>query len=178
MLNVQAVVLAEKMPIIADNKTVNETLLDELIANISNLASVYCKPVSQVGVPSVRAHEGGEFEEVEAEQETSQAVVQEAAKALGSSVGDLLDLGFDATPSPAASAPSYSSPARVVSNIDDLLGSVEGHTSPAMQVSLPGSPTGMFPSLSMQPGFSLPKTVYLSSTDSGGLYLEGTFVRK
>ena len=45
--------LAQKPPIEADNNAVSETLLDELITNIGNLASVYHKPVALLGSNAV-----------------------------------------------------------------------------------------------------------------------------
>ena len=45
----QTVVLAEKPPIESRTKIVSDSLLNELIANIGTLASVYYKPASLFG---------------------------------------------------------------------------------------------------------------------------------
>ena len=153
-----------------DTKAVNDLLLDEMVNNLSNLASVYYKPVSLVTKESSHTT-STDYEDGEPEQPI-QAVVQEAAKALGGDVGNLLDLDFGSStvqPSSDLGVPH----AKHVSTIDDLLGSVE-NDSLSLPVSLSGSPTsGMMPSpYSLQPGFSFPKTVFLSGADCHGLSLD------
>ena len=156
---------------------VNELLLDEMVNNLSNLASVYYKPVSLVSKTSTDMATSNDYEDGEPERPI-QAVVQEAAKALGGDVGNLLDLDFgsssDNAPVNVGVPNSYP-----VSNIDDLLGSVESESLP-VPVSLSGSPvSGLMPNpFSLVPGFSFPKQILLSSSDCHGLSLEGTFYRK
>ena len=170
------VVLIEKPPIHDDNYTVNQTLLDELISNIASLASIYRKPVSQVGIPS-KKDITMDSEEPEGEI-VSTVIVEEAAKALGSSVGNLLDLDFGPPASSVSTIqPNHSSQVdsqRRTSNIDDIFGSVEEINSPA--VGIHSSPLGMLPS-SFQ-SFSFPKATLLSSQECNGLQVEGTFVKK
>lgn len=159
------------MPIQMDTNAVNDVLLDEMVNNLSNLASVYYKPVSLVTSKSDEMAAAHDYEDGEPERPI-QAVVQEAAKALGGDVGNLLDLDFGASNSDTSInvAPDQT---KRVSTIDEMLGSVEGD-SLSMPFSLSGSPaSGVMPNpYSLTPGFSFPKTSFLSSSNCKGLSLE------
>ena len=151
---------------------VNDLLLDEMVMNLSNLASVYYKPVSLVSRKFPEIYRPNDDDDAEPEQQL-QSVVQEAAKALGSDVGILLDLDFGV---PASNDKKDTSHHRG-STIEEMLGSVEAEEFP---IPFTGSPAnGALPNLyPLQPGFSFPKTTFLSSADCNGLSVEGTFFRK
>jgi AP-1 complex subunit beta-1 len=170
------VVLAEKMPIKMDTNAVNDVLLDEMVNNLSNLASVYYKPVSLVTSKSDEMAAEHDYEDGEPERPI-QAVVQEAAKALGGDVGNLLDLDFGASKSETSSINIAPDQTKRVSTIDEMLGSVDSD-SLSMPFSLYGSPaSGVMPNpYSLTPGFSFPKTSFLSSSDCKGLSLEVLFI--
>ena len=172
----KTVVLAEKPPIKVDSLAVNPLLLNELIHNLSNLASVYFKPASQVGQATFKGKldtRAREMDDLDSEAVPTQLVVQEAAKALGGSVGDLLDLGFDA---PALPTPVQNSTPVNASPLEDLLGDLG--PSSATQTSF--TPKGtVFPTLSASASpCILPKTTYLYSKDCAGLEVEGTVYKK
>mmetsp|Transcript_16780 Transcript_16780/g.42133 ORF Transcript_16780/g.42133 Transcript_16780/m.42133 type:complete len:803 (-) Transcript_16780:1313-3721(-) len=105
------VVLAEKPVINDDTSMIDRSLLDQLLLNLSTLASVYHKApeafVAKVPVRSTMRDDDDEEEE-EAVEKTSTASAQPSG-------GDLLDLG---EPSPAAPA----APAVSEGGLDDLLG--------------------------------------------------------
>jgi hypothetical protein len=168
-----------------DTKAVNDCLLDEMVNNLSNLASVYYKPVSLVTRKSDEMAPANDYEDGEPERPI-QAVVQEAVQALGGDVGNLLDLDFGTSNSQALANgdPSHAKP---VSNIDDMLGSVDGD-SLSMPFSFSGSPSsgpipsgspvsGVMPNpYSLVPGFSFPKTIFLSSSECKGLSVKVRFI--
>ncbi|KAI8910195.1 adaptin N terminal region-domain-containing protein [Gorgonomyces haynaldii] len=88
----QQVVLAEKPPIEFDSKTVSDSLLDELLFNISSLASVYHKSPALVGgasyVDMSLYRDAYEDDELDRRQ-----VLQQAAQQLGGPIiENLLDL--------------------------------------------------------------------------------------
>jgi hypothetical protein len=178
----KSVVLVEKPPIEMDLKAVNDSVLNELIANIASLASVYYKPVSQVGqeveIDYVERYIFSclftmfSVEYEEGEGESQQSAVQVAAQALGSNVvGDLLDLDFGGSSS---SAPPNSATVDTDGKrptIDDLLGDLD---MPSKLSSLPvaGSPAGsILPSEPITP-LMLPKSILLDQTQARGLELQ------
>lgn len=115
-----------------------------------------------------------EYEEPDLDGPPTQTIVQEVAKALGSSVGDLLDLDFAAPAGPVASL-SNSTPVKASPLMDDLLGSVGMDLSPAMNVMGSFTPTGngSFPGL-RPTGFAFPKKTFLAAQDCAGLQVDGT----
>jgi hypothetical protein len=173
----KTVVLADKLPIQVNGNAVPSSLLSEMITHLSSLASVYYRPVSQVGQVTLMAKEVHGFDAIEATEPeaTSTTVVQEAAKALGGSVGDLLDLDFGG-PSAGVSVPPTAPQQGSSLGVDDLLGSVDMEpTSPNMPAPFSMPPLG---GLTLESTFALPKSRYLSSESSQGLELDGTFVQK
>lgn len=160
------------MPIKMDTNAVHDALLDEMINNLSNLATVYYKPVSLVSRRSADTAAAIDYDDGEPERPI-QAVVQEAAKALGGDVGNLLDLDFGASTTSEVSTNVNASHAKRVSTIDEMLGSVDSD-SLSMPYSLSGSPASgvMSNRFSLIPGFSFPKTIFLSSADCKGLSLK------
>ena len=152
-----------------DTNAVNAVVLDEMINNLSNLASVYYKTVSLVSrasnMPAGQDDEDGEPER------PIQAVVQEAAKALGGDVGNLLDLDFGTSYSEKSTNADVTHDKRG-STIDEMLGSVDTE-SLSIPFPLSDSPTTgvMSNSYSLIPGFSFSKTIFLSSSDCNGLSL-------
>ncbi|CAG8444293.1 9240_t:CDS:10 [Ambispora gerdemannii] len=123
----KAVVLSEKPAISVENQSISPALLEELINNISTLASVYHKPPEtflgrgKFGADAVQRRAIEEQEEASRETESPIQVKDE----------NLLDLDFsDASATPSSSKPSSSNlssaaspPSSSISNnIDDLLG--------------------------------------------------------
>lgn len=177
----KAVVLAQKPPIEADNNAVSETLLDELITNIGNLASVYHKPVALLGSNAVfdivvtREDQDGEtaFEVDDGERVSA----QEVAESVGGNIDNLLDLDFGApSPSPSAStattvtpAPTFASaPAKsssAPSGIDDLLGLMDAPLSNIGMSSFSPIPVNPLTSIS---GLSSPSSASAASGSGGG----------
>ncbi|KAL2918023.1 beta-adaptin [Polyrhizophydium stewartii] len=134
----KAVVLAEKPPIELETGTVSESLLDELITNISSLASVYHKSPALLGGSSFvdMSQYRQEFADGDDEPEARRSIVQEAAQAMGASGGvdNLLDLDFGtpaAQPAPVGGGlggldmriggPATAAAPASKSGIDDLL---------------------------------------------------------
>jgi AP-1 complex subunit beta-1 len=107
----KAVVLAEK-PLIKDTTSLYEQpLLDELVANISTLASVYHKPpesfVSKMkGKQKTFKHRQARAEQRDEEEEEAYDDEPSASGTASTADGDLLGLGTAAAPSAAASSSS------------------------------------------------------------------------
>ncbi|KAJ3044231.1 hypothetical protein HDV00_002909 [Rhizophlyctis rosea] len=184
----RAVVLSEKPPIEADNATVSESLLDELIHNIATLASVYHKSPSLLGGTTldVSTLKGETTLEMEAEEPEVDArtVAQQVNTAVGGGIENLLDLDFGgpstSTPVPGG-APSSLTPQK--SNIDDLLGLMDSE--PAVSTPPFGTPTSGFggfdfgrPAGASGQALSFPKESLLTSANAQGLELQGAFARK
>lgn len=182
----KAVVLSEKPPIESDPPTVSPTLLNNLIANISTLASVYHRPASTflgtAGKSSSekKAEDGNESDGDEAP--TGDTVTD---------IPNLLDLDFSAPPPMTSSAPS-SAGAVQTGNILDLL----SDDIPPMQPVSAGSPVdasplspvgGVGPSSPLGavgmvpvtgPAFSFPKQQLLNAAQAKGLDLFASFSRR
>lgn len=199
------VVLAEKPLISEETDLLEPTLLDELICNISTLASVYHKPPSSFVEgrtaarrftlpPRAEPSPGAETEE--AAPAPSQPVAapitapvaahapppQPAADSL---LGDLLmDMG------PTQSAPPPVPPAAAAGGgVMDLLGEdlsglqLGGAPSPAQPMGGPMEGLGDLFSLSGGPGipggmYSAPKQVWLTAAKGKGVEISGTFSRR
>ncbi|KAJ3282457.1 hypothetical protein HK104_010878 [Borealophlyctis nickersoniae] len=183
----KAVVLAEKPPIEADNATVSESLLDELIHNISSLASVYHKSPSLLGgatidiskVRETTLENEGEEPEVDA-----RSVAAQVSAAVGGGIENLLDLDFGGPSDTAASPAGGSAPLTTQrSAIDDLLGLVDSEPSSGSSFSGLGS-SGFgfggtsFSGGSASGGFVFPKVPLLTMANAQGLDLQGTFARR
>ncbi|KAJ3174438.1 hypothetical protein HK101_010968, partial [Irineochytrium annulatum] len=197
----KAVVLAEKPPIEADNNSVSETLLDELILNIGSLASVYHKPPallgSSVGTEVLAPREPGILEDGEAEEAEGAANVIKQVVASGGNIDNLLDLDFggpvatQTMASGATSSPSVQTP-KVSSGIDDLLGLVDMGSSSSLNsngglgggmggsMGLLGSGFGSSGMLASAPAKAEagPRTQLLSAGTSKGLDLYGSFAKR
>ncbi|KAI9141255.1 adaptin N terminal region-domain-containing protein [Paraphysoderma sedebokerense] len=182
----KAVVLSEKPPIESDPPTVSPTLLNNLIANISTLASVYHRPASTflgtAGKSSSekKAEDGNESDGDEAP--TGDTVTD---------IPNLLDLDFSAPPPVTSSAPS-SAGAVQTGNILDLL----SDDIPPMQPVSAGSPVGASPLSPVGgvgpssplggvgmvpvtgPAFSFPRQQLLNAAQAKGLDLFATFSRR
>ncbi|KAI9363455.1 adaptin N terminal region-domain-containing protein [Zopfochytrium polystomum] len=197
----KAVVLSQKPPIEADNNAVSETLLDELISNIGNLASVYHKPAGLLNTAGaldiVVSREQQEVEDVD---DGEHVTAQEVIAAVGGNIENLLDLDF-------GGGHTTQHPATSSSGIDDLLGLMDIGSTPSTSISytsppltssghnglngLSGtsasSPLGdLFGSPASAGGifagaagpYTLPKESLLQAGSANGLDLSGTFSRR
>ncbi|XP_078362245.1 AP-1 complex subunit beta-1-like [Oculina patagonica] len=200
------VVLAEKPLISEETDLLEPTLLDELICNISTLASVYHKPPSSFVEgrtaarrftlpPRAEPSPGAETEEAAPASQpvaapvaapvvapvTAHAPPQPAADSL---LGDLLmDMG------PAQPAPPPVQPAATGGGVMDLLGEDlsglqlgGGGPGPAQPVGPMGGLGDLF-SLSGGPGipggmYCAPKQMWLTAAKGKGLEISGTFCRR
>lgn len=196
------VVLAEKPLISEETDLLEPTLLDELICNISTLASVYHKPPSSFVEgrtaarrftlpPRAEPSPGAETEEAAPVPQQPVAVMAEVAAAppqptTDSLLGDLLDMG----PSQPVAAPSMApaQPAAPGGGVMDLLGEdfsglqLGGGPAPAQPAGLMGGLGDLF-SLSGGVGiaggtYSAPKQVWLTAAKGKGLEVSGTFSRR
>lgn len=197
------VVLAEKPLISEETDLLEPTLLDELICNISTLASVYHKPPSSFVEgrtaarrftlpPRAEPSPGAETEEVVPASQPAApppAVVPAAPPAAAPSTDSLLgDLLMDMAPAQPAAVPSMP-PAQQApgGGVMDLLGEdfsglqVGGDPSPA-QPAMAGGLGDLF-SLSGGIGlpsgmYSAPKQVWLPAVRGKGAEVTGTFSRR
>ncbi|KAJ7373962.1 AP-1 complex subunit beta-1 [Desmophyllum pertusum] len=198
------VVLAEKPLISEETDLLEPTLLDELICNISTLASVYHKPPSSFVEGRTAARRftlparaepspGAETEEAApASQPVAApvvaAVAAEAAHAPPQPTTDSLlgDLLMDMAP--AQTAPPPVQPAATGGGVMDLLGEdlsglqLGGGPGPAQPVGPMGGLGDLF-SLSGGPGipggmYSAPKQMWLTAAKGKGLEVLGTFCRR
>ncbi|EGF80913.1 hypothetical protein BATDEDRAFT_87982 [Batrachochytrium dendrobatidis JAM81] len=183
----KAVVLAEKPPIESNTGTVSEGLLDELILNISSLASVYHKSPALLGGASLvdLAQYRQDFADGEDESDLRRSAVQQAVQAMDdtSMIGNLLDLDFSTPviqPNLVASGANATTLDR--RGITDLL-SLDMDMSPvapspmndgAFGLDKMGSPGRT----NSGPRYVFPKTVMLSASTSQGLDLSGTFAHR
>jgi vesicle coat complex subunit len=111
----KSVVLAEKPPIESRTKIVSDSLLDELIANIGTLASVYYKPASLFGGRT------GDIKIFSTPAEDANADIEGVP---GTTIGgdeNLLDLDFDDTSAPPSATPPVSAAPKSNSGSNDLL---------------------------------------------------------
>eukprot|EP00013_Stygamoeba_regulata_P019448 CAMPEP_0177650090 /NCGR_PEP_ID=MMETSP0447-20121125/11744_1 /TAXON_ID=0 /ORGANISM="Stygamoeba regulata, Strain BSH-02190019" /LENGTH=916 /DNA_ID=CAMNT_0019152911 /DNA_START=64 /DNA_END=2814 /DNA_ORIENTATION=+ len=136
----KAVILARKPLIEDDSASLDRALLDDLIANLSTLASVYHKPPETFVTKLRRLHKVKSFQQAAAEQVRSSSSPQPSAAAAASSSSaaaavDLLSMGAPA-PAPAASS--------LGGGLDDLLGL--GSSAPAPAPVAPAVATDAGPS--------------------------------
>ncbi|KAH6577738.1 hypothetical protein BASA62_000719 [Batrachochytrium salamandrivorans] len=131
----KAVVLSEKPPIELDMGTVSEGLLDELILNISSLASVYHKSPALLSGSSFvdMAQYRQEFADGDDDTDVRRSAVHEAAQAMGGTnmVGNLLDLDFGTPAIQPDTAGGLGGGSSQKGGIDDLL-SLDMDMSPTM----------------------------------------------
>jgi len=125
----KTVVLAEKPPIESRTKIVSDSLLDELIANIGTLASVYYKPASLFGGRT------GDTKIFSTPAEDADADIEGVPGTTIGGVENLLDLDFDDSAPPKSSTPPSSAAPK--SGMNDLLDLLNDDI-PAM-----GNPMGM-----------------------------------
>ncbi|KAI8925238.1 adaptin N terminal region-domain-containing protein [Entophlyctis helioformis] len=189
----KAIVLAEKPPIDVDTMTVSESLLDELIINISSLASVYHKSPALLGGTSFvdmtlyRTDLDGD----EQDPETRRSVYQEAAKAMGSGpiIENLLDLDFGTPAAAPAGVGSSASGGGVVgggaSGIDDLLSMDMDSTMPMGMGGGSGASAfgglgglGAGAAAAGITSYAFPKVPLLLAATAQGLDMSGTYVRR
>lgn len=185
------VVLAEKPLITEETDLLEPTLLDELIAHIASLASVYHKPPSAFvegsGGWQRRAGElrpGGAEGALGGEQ--VQATVIPAQDSL---VGDLLSLDLNAPVMPPPAAVSAPPP----SNVDLLGGGLDMLIAPHTQQQQPPAPapptqtgsdvSGLLGDIfgaaaASQSSYVTPKTMLLSASKGKGLEITGTMCRR
>lgn len=157
------VVLAEKPTISDDSNLLDPSLLDELLANIATLASVYHKPpesfVSRVKAAVQRPEEDEEYlEGQDSGQNESSAPVQDMASTSGPATAS----------APRASAAPVSAAAAPPAPMPDLLGDLMGLDSALVPVS---EPTAAAPS-----GPPLP--VIFPASAGQGLQISGRLVRR
>ncbi|KAF9160103.1 beta-adaptin [Actinomortierella ambigua] len=134
----KAVVLSEKPPISVETRTISPGLMDELITNISTLASVYHKPPSAFlgnkayspdAIQKAAAADAQDEELHAVDGAESPAAAKEAA--VKNAMADLLDLDFGSEPTSATSGGSF---APVMSPITS--------SAPALPPTSTGSSTG------------------------------------
>ncbi|XP_031555851.1 AP-1 complex subunit beta-1-like [Actinia tenebrosa] len=194
------VVLAEKPLISEETDLLEPTLLDELICNISTLASVYHKPPSSFVEgrtaarrftlpPRAEPSPGAETAEAApVAQEAAQVAQPAPAPAADSLIGDLLmDIGPTA-PAVAPVAPAPASAPAAGGGVMDLLGEdLSGLQlgGPQQQMAQPPAAGGLGDlfSLASGPGlagsmYSAPKGVWLPAARGKGLEVAGTFSRR
>ncbi|CAG8491468.1 1388_t:CDS:10, partial [Cetraspora pellucida] len=126
----KAVVLSDKPPISVQSNTISSSLLEELISNISTLASVYHKPPEtflgrgRFGADAVQRRAIEEQEEASRE-----SPIQAQTK---TNIENLLDLDFSDTTTAAvittSSLPSSSMSFTPTANVDDLLDLFNGNS--------------------------------------------------
>ncbi|RIA95100.1 Adaptor protein complex beta subunit [Glomus cerebriforme] len=115
----KAVVLSDKPVISVQGNTLSGPLLEELINNISTLASVYHKPPEtflgrgRFGADAVQRRAIEEQEEASRE-----SPIQAQVK---TNIENLLDLDFNDTSTPTTSTPPSSKSTNATANVDDLL---------------------------------------------------------
>lgn len=146
----QSVVLSVKAPMEYSNDMVSDALLNELIQNLSSLASVFHKPVSTV--TSAELVDLDQIRDIYAEEEedgsnASQLVQQAAAAMKSSGDNNLLDIDFGNTSRP-----------------NDLIDSL--HLS---NQTLPSTSSYQLP--------VFPKSVVLSSENGKGLEIQASFAK-
>ncbi|CAG8530085.1 6844_t:CDS:10 [Cetraspora pellucida] len=125
----KAVVLSDKPPISVQSNTISSSLLEELISNISTLASVYHKPPEtflgrgRFGADAVQRRAIEEQEEASRE-----SPIQAQTK---TNIENLLDLDFSDTTTAVtttSSLPSSSMSFTPTANVDDLLDLFNGNS--------------------------------------------------
>ncbi|KAJ7562314.1 hypothetical protein O6H91_03G063900 [Diphasiastrum complanatum] len=160
------VVLAEKPTINDDSNMLDPSLLDELLANIATLASVYHKPpdafVSRVRPSTTRNEEDEEYENgQDAGPGDSSAPIPETTTTAAPTAS---------TPSSTASARPSSQPGPLppVAPVADLLGDLIGLDNALVPVSQPATPAPSGP----------PLPVLLPASAGQGLQISGMLVRR
>jgi vesicle coat complex subunit len=122
----KAVVLSDKPVISVQGNTLSGLLLEELINNISTLASVYHKPPEtflgrgRFGADAVQRRAIEEQEEASRE-----SPIQAQVK---TNIENLLDLDFNDTSTPTSSTPPSSKSTNATANVDDLLDLFSGNS--------------------------------------------------
>lgn len=111
----KTVVLAEKPPIESHTKIVSDSLLDELIANIGTLASVYYKPASLFGGRT------GDNKIFSTPAEDANADIEGVPGTTIGGVENLLDLDFDDSSAQKSSTPPSAAPKSGMNDLLDLL---------------------------------------------------------
>ncbi|KAL7752085.1 beta-adaptin [Sorochytrium milnesiophthora] len=191
----KSVVLSEKPPIQADTVTTSSGYLNELVQNISTLASVYHKPASTFivgGAGAGKATRKGEEEDEEPD--------AAEPRINASDIPNLLDLDFG-TPAGSpqqqaiSTSPAPAAPASGGMNLLDLLGddmpsfgasssSGPGAVSPTMGGIGLMDMSSSFGAQSTSPigvqfaAYSAPKTQLLDPTQGKGFGISGTFAKR
>ncbi|KXJ29424.1 AP-1 complex subunit beta-1 [Exaiptasia diaphana] len=196
------VVLAEKPLISEETDLLEPTLLDELICNISTLASVYHKPPSSFvegrtaarrftlppraePSPGAETADAVPVAQVAAQVEAGPPPVQ-AAPAADSLIGDLLmDMGPAVPQQPAAPPPAAAPAGGGVMDLlgEDLSGLQLGGPAPQQPPPQAVGGLGDLFSLASAPGlsatmYSPPKSLWLPAPKGKGLEVSGTFSRR
>jgi len=202
----KTVVLAEKPPIESRTKIVSDSLLDELIANIGTLASVYYKPASLFGGRT------GDTKIFSTPAEDADADIEGVPGTTIGGVENLLDLDFDDSAAPKSSTPPSATTKSGMNDLLDLLNDdvppmSAGLSQPATPstntqndlLSILGSGNAMGSSGLMSPNSGLmspsnsglsglnnlslgsqqpPKTVMLPANEGKGMEISAVFVKR